>query len=198
MSIILKSRCYAVAILLLAAALGSAGRAAELPAYMQPIAGAVTTSPAEVANDNVLALNTSMFQLYGDASKIFQPEHPCPASRHPGPLLGCRRAVHPLSSRRGAARGTAGPDRLSTLEVGRPQRHGADRGDQPLYRQSGEPGMARVAARGLSQPDAIGAGYAGRRRPAGGLRFPSLARSSRTMSLSWTPAPRRARSRWPT
>ena len=39
---------------------------------MQPIAGAVTTSTAEVANDNVLALNTSMFQLYGDAGKLIQ------------------------------------------------------------------------------------------------------------------------------
>jgi hypothetical protein len=60
------------AILLLAWGSGSGGRATELPAYMRPIAGAVTTSPAEVANDNVLALNTSMFQLYGDASKVFQ------------------------------------------------------------------------------------------------------------------------------
>src|SRR5271155_1736844 len=39
---------------------------------MQPIAGAVTTSTAEVANDNVLALNPSMFQLYGDAGKLIQ------------------------------------------------------------------------------------------------------------------------------
>jgi hypothetical protein len=60
------------AILLLAWGSGSGGLATELPAYMLPIAGAVTTSPAEVANDNVLALNTSMFQLYGDASKVFQ------------------------------------------------------------------------------------------------------------------------------
>src|SRR5580693_158803 len=60
------------AILLFAWGSGSGGRAAELPAYMLPIAGAVTTSPAEVANGNVLALNTSMFQLYGDASKVFQ------------------------------------------------------------------------------------------------------------------------------
>jgi hypothetical protein len=77
------------AILLLAWGSGSGGLATELPAYMLPIAGAVTTSPAEVANDNVLALNTSMFQLYGDASKVFQrnilAQHPvilglCPLS----------------------------------------------------------------------------------------------------------------------
>ena len=60
------------AILLLAWGSGSGGRAAELPAYVLPIAGAANASPAEVANDNVLALNTSMFQLYGDASKVFQ------------------------------------------------------------------------------------------------------------------------------
>jgi hypothetical protein len=39
--------------------------AADLPAYMRPISGAVASSPAETANENVLALNTAMFGLYG-------------------------------------------------------------------------------------------------------------------------------------
>jgi len=66
----LQRGLYAVFILTLAG--GSPGRAAELPAYMQAIAGTVTTPPGEVANDNVLALNTSMFALYGEAGKLFQ------------------------------------------------------------------------------------------------------------------------------
>jgi hypothetical protein len=47
-------------------------RGAELPAYMQPIAGTVTTPAGQVADNNVLALNTAMFELYGDAAKLFQ------------------------------------------------------------------------------------------------------------------------------
>src|ERR1700691_5883599 len=39
---------------------------------MQPISGHAVSSPGETATKNVLALNTGMFELYGDASKIFQ------------------------------------------------------------------------------------------------------------------------------
>jgi hypothetical protein len=46
--------------------------AEDLPAYMQPISGHAASSPAETATKNVLALNAGMFELYGDASKIFQ------------------------------------------------------------------------------------------------------------------------------
>ena len=53
---------------------GSIGatKADELPGYMQPIAGHTASSPAETATKNVLALNTGMFELYGDAAKVFQ------------------------------------------------------------------------------------------------------------------------------
>ncbi|MEA2731777.1 MAG: hypothetical protein QOF70_6252 [Acetobacteraceae bacterium] len=44
----------------------------EVPDYLRPIAGITTTSAAETASQNVLALNTAMFDLYGDAGKIFQ------------------------------------------------------------------------------------------------------------------------------
>src|ERR1700688_1623623 len=47
-------------------------RADDLPAYMKPIAGHTASSPAEIAANNVLALNTGMFELYGEAAKIFQ------------------------------------------------------------------------------------------------------------------------------
>ena len=46
--------------------------AKDLPAYMQPISGHIASSPSETATKNVLALNAGMFELYGDASKIFQ------------------------------------------------------------------------------------------------------------------------------
>lgn len=48
------------------------GHTAELPPYMAPIAGTVTTASAEVADQNVLALNRAMFDLYGTAGAIFQ------------------------------------------------------------------------------------------------------------------------------
>ena len=54
-----------------AGAIGTAN-AEDLPGYMQPIAGHVASSPAETATKNVLALNTGMFDLYGDAAKVFQ------------------------------------------------------------------------------------------------------------------------------
>jgi hypothetical protein len=66
-------KCYrylAVAILLS----GSSAYtyAQTLPAYMAPIAGKTAATPAEIATKDVLALNTGMFELYGDAGKIFQ------------------------------------------------------------------------------------------------------------------------------
>jgi hypothetical protein len=39
---------------------------------MAPISGTALSSPAETATKNVLALNTGMFELYGDAAKIFR------------------------------------------------------------------------------------------------------------------------------
>ncbi len=39
---------------------------------MQPIAGHTASSPADTATKDVLALNIGMFELYGDAAKIFQ------------------------------------------------------------------------------------------------------------------------------
>jgi hypothetical protein len=48
------------------------GHAADLPPYMAPIAGTIVTTPAEIADQNVLALNAAMFDLYGTAGAIFQ------------------------------------------------------------------------------------------------------------------------------
>lgn len=66
-------RCYRG--LALAAMLfgGSAvANAQGLPSYMAPISGTVRATPSDIATKDVLALNTGMFELYGDALKIFQ------------------------------------------------------------------------------------------------------------------------------
>ena len=70
--------CLAVAILLCG---GSAVTSAQtLPPYMAPIAGKTAATPSEVATKDVLALNSGMFELYGDAARIFQNNI---LSRHP-------------------------------------------------------------------------------------------------------------------
>jgi hypothetical protein len=46
--------------------------AADPPDYLRPIAGMTHTTQAETATQNVLALNTAMFELYGEASRVFQ------------------------------------------------------------------------------------------------------------------------------
>src|SRR6202790_4550721 len=51
---------------------GIAANSQNLPSYMAPIAGHTTGTPADIAAKDILALNTGMFELYGDAAKIFQ------------------------------------------------------------------------------------------------------------------------------
>src|SRR6478672_4182932 len=48
------------------------GRSADLPDYFKTIVGTQSPSAAEVGTKNVLQLNKSMFELYGDAAQIFQ------------------------------------------------------------------------------------------------------------------------------
>ncbi len=43
-----------------------------IPAYMDVIVGATVPTPADTARQNVLALNTGMFQLYDSAGKLVQ------------------------------------------------------------------------------------------------------------------------------
>ncbi|MDQ0509177.1 hypothetical protein [Ancylobacter amanitiformis] len=56
------------------ATLGSAAAQTPpgIPAYMDVIVGATVPDAAQVARQNVLALNTGMFDLYGDASRLVQ------------------------------------------------------------------------------------------------------------------------------
>ena len=51
---------------------GTVASAQTLPAYMAPIAGKTAATPSDTATKDMLALNTGMFELYGDAAKIFQ------------------------------------------------------------------------------------------------------------------------------
>ena len=50
----------------------SADPADKLPDFMRPISGVTESSTGETATKNMLALNTGMFELYGDAAKIFR------------------------------------------------------------------------------------------------------------------------------
>jgi hypothetical protein len=60
------------AVLAVIAPAGPAANAADPPAYMQAISGAVHSSPTETATKNVLGLNTAMFGLYDAAGRVFQ------------------------------------------------------------------------------------------------------------------------------
>jgi hypothetical protein len=51
---------------------GSPARAAEVPSYFKEIVGTEAATPAEIGTKNVLQLNTTMFELYGDAGQVFR------------------------------------------------------------------------------------------------------------------------------
>ena len=63
-------------------------RAAEAPAYFKPIVGTETSSAAEIGTKNVLQLNTTMFELYGDAARIFQKNILAQTPGDPRAILG--------------------------------------------------------------------------------------------------------------
>jgi len=50
----------------------SADPADKLPEFMRPISGVTESSTNETATKNMLALNTGMFELYGEAAKVFR------------------------------------------------------------------------------------------------------------------------------
>jgi len=67
-------RCcaYVVATLVASSCALVAAKAQSPPAFMQPIMGLTASSAGETANTDMLALNTGMFVLYGDAAKVFR------------------------------------------------------------------------------------------------------------------------------
>ncbi len=69
---ILKRGAFAAVASTMLAAMAAPAFADDLPPYMQPIMGHTSVSAGEIATKNVLALNTGMFELYGDAARLFQ------------------------------------------------------------------------------------------------------------------------------
>ncbi|WP_245296925.1 MULTISPECIES: hypothetical protein [Rhodomicrobium] len=69
---ILKRCLHAMAATMTILAAPGSATAETLPDFMEPIAGLTQSSPEETATKNVLALNTVMFELYGDAAKVFR------------------------------------------------------------------------------------------------------------------------------
>ena len=125
MPTILPRKRYYVALLSIAL-VGFAGVAGaeDLPSYMAPIGGRTSSSAAETATKDVLALNTMMFQLYGASGAIFAQEPDGSPSDHPRPVHRCRWPLHPLPAGPDAARSATGADQVSAHEVGWALDHG--------------------------------------------------------------------------
>jgi hypothetical protein len=75
-----KRQAYAALIFVGLVCSGIPAPAQDLPSYMAPISGQTQSSAAEVATKNVLALNSMMFDLYGDTAQVFQKNF---LSKHP-------------------------------------------------------------------------------------------------------------------
>src|ERR1700737_268887 len=68
-----RKNCVAAAVVvLLLSGNSQTANAQSLPPTMAPIAGRTTATPADTATKDMLALNTGMFELYGDAAQIFR------------------------------------------------------------------------------------------------------------------------------
>ena len=113
----LQTLMYTTLTSIVLAGLGTTGKAQDLPPYMAPISGRTVSSPAETAMNNVLALNTSMFELYDNAAKIYEKNI---LSKHPvilGLFSGAGGSIYSLSARHGATRGAIGAYRLSIAQI---------------------------------------------------------------------------------
>ena len=69
---LLKRYGYATVTSIMLALPGTPANTQDLPSYMAPISGRTTSSAAETATKNVLALNSMMFELYDSAASVFQ------------------------------------------------------------------------------------------------------------------------------
>src|SRR6266478_2720231 len=69
---ILKRCAYATMASIMLLGLSPVAQAQDLPSFMAPIAGRPSSSPADTATKNVLALNSMMFELYDDAASVFK------------------------------------------------------------------------------------------------------------------------------
>jgi hypothetical protein len=71
-TILPRKRYFAVLLSIALAGFAGVASAEDLPSFMAPIGGRTTSSAAETATKDVLALNTMMFQLYGASGAIFR------------------------------------------------------------------------------------------------------------------------------
>src|SRR5260370_2679280 len=69
---ILKRCAYATMTAIMLLGLSPVAEAQDLPSFMAPIAGRPSSSQADTATKNVLALNSMMFELYDDAASVFK------------------------------------------------------------------------------------------------------------------------------
>ncbi len=119
-------RCYrSLALAIIFCGNTAIASAQNLPSYMEPISGLVRATPADTATKDMLALNTTMFELYGDAAKIFQANI---LAKHPvilGLFSGAGGPLYPVSPRPTGARRATGSDRLSASQISRSQHNGA-------------------------------------------------------------------------
>src|SRR5215467_13845588 len=71
-TILPRKRYHAVLLSIALAGFAGTASAEDLPSYMAPIGGRTTSSAAETATKDVLALNTTMFQLYDASGALFR------------------------------------------------------------------------------------------------------------------------------
>jgi hypothetical protein len=70
--VLVKRYAYATMLCIPLSNAAGPAKAADLPSYFKEIVGTQTAGPAEIATKNVLQLNTTMFELYGDAGQVFK------------------------------------------------------------------------------------------------------------------------------
>jgi hypothetical protein len=70
-AIVMGGACALLSSLVVVGSCTSA-HAADVPSYFKEIVGTQTASPAEIGTKNILQLNTTMFELYGDAAQVFK------------------------------------------------------------------------------------------------------------------------------
>jgi hypothetical protein len=185
--------CLAV-IAVLAADIG-ATRAQTLPSYMAPIAGKTAATPSDIASKDVLALNTSMFELYGDAAKIFQKNI---LSKHPvilalfsgagGRMILYRPGMAPIDAPQvPVVYQLLKSEDQSTMELSKVVCRYVDNPDDKSWRGS---------MLCFSQPHAIGARWPGCHSDGAGLAR-HIGPSCRTTSPSWMIAQPKVSSRSP-
>ena len=129
------------------AALSTSPAWGQPASFMEPIAGKAASTPASTATQNVLALNSAMFDLYGAAGRVFQQNI---RANHPlilGMFSGAGGRFILYRPGQPALEAPSVPVSLPADEIGGSQHDGAGGGGDALSRQSRRPGLAGLPAR---------------------------------------------------